>query len=301
MAILTISPALLTISADDQTKTYGSGFTFAGAEFTTSELVHGDAVTSVTLTSAGSAATADASGSPYLITPSAASGTGLSNYSITYVNGALSVNPARLIITANNASMVAGQLTPTFSVQYSGFVLGQGPGVLGGALSFSTPVTLVSPAGLYPIVPGGLTSSNYAITYIDGTLTVNPATVSMPLVTITNLQWETVKLSRKNSVKELVVTFSGALNAGDADDLAAYALDSAVRKKKFTVYSKPVSLASATYNAATNTVTLALRGKPPAKTMQLTIAAAELLDAEGRELDGNDDGQPGSNFIATLN
>jgi hypothetical protein len=32
----------------------------------------------------------------------------------------------------------------------------------------------------------------------------------------------------------------------------------------------------------------------------LRITAADLLDSYGRSLDGNDDGQPGGNFVATL-
>ncbi len=49
--------------------------------------MNGDTVTSVTLTSAGAAASATVAGSPYSIVPSAAVGTGLGNYTITYVNG----------------------------------------------------------------------------------------------------------------------------------------------------------------------------------------------------------------------
>jgi hypothetical protein len=96
------------------------------------------------------------------------------------------------------------------------------------------------------------------------------------------------------------VTFSGALNPGDASDRGAYVLDSAKRKKKLVVYTKPVPLTSVTYNPATNTVTLALRGKPPKQAMQLTIIAGDVRDTEGRQLDGNGDGQPGGNFVATL-
>ena len=299
---LAVTAASLTITADNQTKTYGEAFTFGGSDFTISGLVNGDTVTGVTLTSVGAQATAVASGSPYAITASGATGSGLSNYNITYASGTLTVEPAPLTITANNASMVAGQPIPTFSAKYSGFVLGQGPGVLSGSLAFNTPATPASPAGLFSIVPAGLSSSNYAITYVNGTLSVTAAPPPLaPLVTVTDLQWETFKVSRKKSIRELVVTFSGGLNPGNADDLAAYRLDSAVRKKKVTVYSKPVPLTSATYNAAANTVTLALRGKPPTKAMQLTIIAVDLLDAEGRELDGNNDGQPGGNFAATLN
>src|SRR5207253_5021214 len=79
---LTVNPALLTITANDTTKTYGDTVTFAGAEFTTSGLVNSDAVSSVTLTSSGAAAATTVAGSPYAITPSAAVGTGLTNYTI---------------------------------------------------------------------------------------------------------------------------------------------------------------------------------------------------------------------------
>ena len=269
--IVNVAQAPLTITADSQTKTYGRAVTFAGTEFMASGLVNGDRVTSVTMSSPGAAATADVSGSPYPIIPGAAVGTGLSNYSITDANGTLTVNPAALTITANDATIAAGQSIPSFSVQYSGFVPGQGPGVLSGTLSLSSSATAGSPPGRYPIVPSGLTSSNYAITYVTGTLTITSAPMPIPFVTVTGVQWETLKVSRKKSARELVVSFSGGLNSADADDLAAYALDSAKRVKKSTVYTKPVPLASALYNAGTNTVTLRLRGKPPAQTMQLTV------------------------------
>ncbi len=71
-----ITPAPLTVTADDRTKTYGQTVVFAGTEFTTSGLLGADSVDSVTLTSAGAAPTATVAGSPYAITPSAATGTG---------------------------------------------------------------------------------------------------------------------------------------------------------------------------------------------------------------------------------
>src|SRR5262249_5382349 len=60
--------------------------------FTQTGLLNGDTITGVTLTSAGAAASA-AVGS-YDIVASAATGTGLSNYAITYVNGTLLVGNA---------------------------------------------------------------------------------------------------------------------------------------------------------------------------------------------------------------
>ena len=72
---LSITPAALTITANNATNIYGQTLTFAGTEFTTSGLVNGDTVTNVTLSSAGAAATAAVSSSPYPIVASAALGT----------------------------------------------------------------------------------------------------------------------------------------------------------------------------------------------------------------------------------
>jgi type VI protein secretion system component Hcp len=82
------------------------------------------------------------------------------------------VSKAALIVTANDQTKITGEANPTFTVSYSGFVLGEGPAVLGGTLTFSTTATTSSPPGAYPITPSGLTSDNYAITFISGTLTV---------------------------------------------------------------------------------------------------------------------------------
>jgi hypothetical protein len=50
------SNAPLTVTASNQTKTYGNAFTFLGTEFTTAGLVNADTVTSATLASAGAPA-----------------------------------------------------------------------------------------------------------------------------------------------------------------------------------------------------------------------------------------------------
>ncbi len=85
-----ITAETLTVTAKDMQKVYGAEMTFTGLEFETSGLVDGDSVTSVTLTSTGTAA--GASTGTYSIVPSAAQGSGLTNYDITYVNGILTVS-----------------------------------------------------------------------------------------------------------------------------------------------------------------------------------------------------------------
>src|SRR5207247_6439779 len=106
-----VNPAPLTITANNQSKTYGTAFSFTGTEFTAGATYNGDAVTSVTLTSGGAAATATVAGSPYSIIPSAAVFTpaaAATNYIVSYVVGSCTVNAAPLTITANNQSKTYG-------------------------------------------------------------------------------------------------------------------------------------------------------------------------------------------------
>ena len=209
----------------------------------------------------------------------------------------INVAPAPLTITALPAGKFAGQPNPGFSSSYTGFVLGQGPSVLSGSISFNTAANTASAPGSYPIIPGGLWSPNYAITYVAGTLAIAPAPV-----TVTSVQWQTMKLSRHKTAKVLEVFFSGALDSAAADRLTAYAMDSATHSKKVgTLYNKPIALRSVNYNAANNSVTLTPRGTFPNVTMQLSINASLVLDAEGRQLDGDGDGTPGGSYTALLN
>ncbi|NGM63449.1 T9SS type B sorting domain-containing protein [Sphingobacterium sp. SGG-5] len=94
---LTVNTKALIITANDQSKIYGNAFAFNGTEFTSQGLVNGDAVTSVTLTSAGASASADVD--IYDITASAAQGPKVGNYDISYVSGTLTVNKAPQTIT----------------------------------------------------------------------------------------------------------------------------------------------------------------------------------------------------------
>jgi hypothetical protein len=224
------------------------------------------------------------------------------DYNTVPVSTSINVVPAPLTVTADDASMIAGQSLPTFAAHYSGFVRGEEPDVLGGVLSLSVPSGTGSQAGSYPITPAGLTSSNYAISYQTGTLTVSSQPVSpTALVTVQSVQWQSEKLSRHKTAKVLVVTFSGALNANDAQNTLAYNLVAAGKDKRFgTKDDKPVKIASAAYNSGANTVTLKPKGTVPNQTLQLTIPSGLVLDLEGRQIDGNRDGQPSGNFVGTF-
>ena len=66
-------------------------------------------------------------------------------------------------------------------MSYSGFVGSDGPGILGGTLSITTsePGSGLAPVGSYRIIPAGLTSSKYTLSFANGTLTVTPATLTV--------------------------------------------------------------------------------------------------------------------------
>jgi filamentous hemagglutinin family protein len=172
----TVNPAgvTLVITANNVTKTYGTAITFNGTEFTSSGLQNGETIGSVTLASAGAAANAPVAASPYVIFVTAATGGTFNpgNYTINYVNGVLTVNPAPLTIRADDKARLPNTPNPMFTATYSGFQNGETPSALAGTLVFTTTATTSSPTGNYPIVPSGLTSTNYAITYVNGTLVV---------------------------------------------------------------------------------------------------------------------------------
>ena len=85
----------------------------------------------------------------------------------------INVTPAPLTITANDRLRIIGAPNPPFTASYSGFVPGQNPQVLSGTLTFATMATATSNVGNYAVIPSGLTSSNYALTYAAGRLTVS--------------------------------------------------------------------------------------------------------------------------------
>ena len=196
---LTVTPAPLTITAQDVGKVYGQTAALTG--FDASALVNGETVGSVTLTSAGHAATAGVVGSPYAIVPSNATGGSFtpSNYSISYVNGALTVTPAPLTVTAQNVSKVYGQTPALTGFDASALVNGETVGsvTLTSAGQAPTAGVVGSP---YVIVPsnatgGSFTPSNYSISYVNGVLTVTPAPLTVTAQNVSKVYGQTPTLT----------------------------------------------------------------------------------------------------------
>lgn len=178
---MTVNPALLTVTALDNSKTYGQTVSFDGNEFFVSGLQNFETVTSVSLASDGSAPTANVPLTPYPIVPSAATGSfSPGNYSVSYVNGSLTVLPAPLTITAADAVKTFGNLLSFQGTEFSSLGLQNGEliaavDLASAGAAANAPVS----SSLYAITPSGARGTgfnpgNYAIDYIDGSLIVVP-------------------------------------------------------------------------------------------------------------------------------
>jgi hypothetical protein len=103
----------------------------------------------------------------------------LANYTVTLVNGTLTINPAPLTVTAANASMVFGDPLPAFSGTITGTRNADNI-----TASYTTTATSASNVGTYPITPvpsdnGTGKLANYTVTLVNATLTISPAPLTV--------------------------------------------------------------------------------------------------------------------------
>lgn len=178
----TVSPAVLTVTADDDSRDYGT----ANPAFTVQYdgFVNGDDES-------------DLSGAPECTTPATiasvagdydiecTAGTLTSpqswvipfpaHYTFAFVDGTLTVDPVGLTITADSVSRLVGEANPTFTVSYSGFVAPDDETDLVGTLLCTTAADTSTPVGQHDITCSGLTHDAYDITFVPGTIKILPA------------------------------------------------------------------------------------------------------------------------------
>ncbi|HWG86854.1 MAG TPA: MBG domain-containing protein, partial [Candidatus Acidoferrales bacterium] len=171
---LTVNPAPLVVTAANATRLYGDpNPAFTG---TITGIKNGDNITAVYATTA----TVTSPVGSYPITPGLVDpGNKLGNYSVTLNNGTLTIAPAPLTVTAANATRGFGQPNPVFTGTVAGIKNGDNI-----TATYSTPATVNSPAGTYPIIPtlsdnGTGALANYSVTVVNGTLTITQATLTV--------------------------------------------------------------------------------------------------------------------------
>ena len=164
---LTVMPGSSTVTYDGRTQTATPSFAITG-------LVAGDTLAAAVSGAAGFTGGSGRNAGTYGL--SATPGTLASDFGYTFAfgTGTFTIVPAPLAVIANNASHVAGTPDPTFTANYVGFVAGENASALEGSLRFVTNEPLTSAPGLYAILPFGLSSDNYRISFVPGVLTVTP-------------------------------------------------------------------------------------------------------------------------------
>jgi gliding motility-associated-like protein len=177
---LIVLPKPLTVTANDQTKVYGAVFSFLGTEFTASGLINSDGITSVSLTSTGAPATADVASSPYTITVGAATGLGLGNYTISYINGSFSVTKADQTITFGTLpGKVYGQADFNFTASASSGLAVSFSSDNSAVATLTAGVVHIAGAGTAIITASQLGDGNYnSATPVPQTLTVDKANLT---------------------------------------------------------------------------------------------------------------------------
>ena len=266
---LTVLKAPLTIAANDTNKIYGATLPAFTASY--SGFVNGDTTNSLTTQATlGTSATASSNAGSYPIT---ASGATSSNYTITHVNGTLTITPAALVITAQDKSKVYGAALPTLNAAYSGFVNGNTTNSLTTQATLATSATASSGVGSYTITASGAVDANYSISYVDGTLTVTRAAI-------------TVTATDKNkaygaALPTLTASYSGFVLSQGTNDLAGLATLATTATTNSDVGSYPITASGA---ASANYTFSYVHGTLTVTPVTITVAADNKSKAYGAAL-----------------
>ena len=184
MADFEISKRKVTVTAEDASKTYGD----ADPEKLTWTVTDGTELSSEPL-SINISRTEGENAGDYAITVSQTEGAN-PNYDITFVNGTFTIHKAPLTIAAENKTATYGDEAPQFTVIGSGFKFTEAFDRLSGTLSFACDYAQFSDKGTYIVTPGGYESDNYEISYVSGTLTVEPKTITVTIASKTSVYGE---------------------------------------------------------------------------------------------------------------
>jgi hypothetical protein len=284
-----VTPAALTVTGGNRTTTYNATLQ-NNATYTVTGLLGNDTLTSVV----GVASGTNASTSTYNDSLSGALGTGLSNYTISYVNGALTINKAALSIASVAGSSVytAGAQTGTYTVTG-----------LQGSLDAVTAVNGLASgtnAGTYTSTLGGATGTgldNYNITYTNtAPFTITKANATLVGVLNNTAVYNGSAQTNTGAVftgllgdDATTITATGYAQATNvaqgavADNLSATGTDSAnynftVTNGSLRITPKALNVVgaqtTAVYNAATQTNTYTTTGLQGTDAISITGSAS---------------------------
>jgi autotransporter-associated beta strand protein len=273
---LTINQKSLTITSDARSTTYGTALVLGTSGFTSSGLVNTDSISGVTLkqgtrtTVPATQAAGTYSGATDGILASAAQGTGLSNYSITYTAGTLTIDRKALTVTGNNDSKTYGDVktygSGSTAFTSSGLVNSETIGSVTITDTNSGGVNTAAAGGTYALTPssatgGTFSTANYNITYTAGALTVNKASLTVTADNKTRVYGD--------SNPALSYTITGYVNSQDATSASitgaptiSTTATAASNVNTYTITSVANNLAAANYEFTYTNGTLTVNRRP---------------------------------------
>ena len=209
------------------------------------------------------------------------------NYAVSGVNElSADITKKTLQIAVQNASRNPGVANPTFSVDYSGLVGGDGSSVVTG-LTLATAATSDSAPGVYPITASGGEAENYEITYLSGTLTIR-ATEDAATVINREVTNNTTTTNVTQSLPEPV-------------DTGAYGLTSRLSVQE-TSTTPPTTGGSTTTGSSTTTGGTTTGGSTATTTTTdgtTTSGSGESTASSGAQAGGSQSGDTGGSTTGT--
>lgn len=257
---LTINKAALTITAKAASKTYdkipyvgGNGVDYTG-------FITGDNATNSitgTVVYGGTSQNAVNVANNYTIIPS---GLSASNYEITYANGTLAINKATLTVTAKNDSKTYDKVAYTGGngIDYTGFITGDDAAnsVTGTVAYTGTSQNAINVAGNYTIIPSGLNSLNYAITYVNGTLAINKATLTVTAQNTTKTYDKIAHTGGNNITYSGFISGDNVANSVTGTIVYSGTSQGAVAANTYTIIPSGLSSANYTLTYVNGTLTI---------------------------------------------
>jgi hypothetical protein len=157
---------------------------------------------------------------------------------------AQSVAPATITVTANDKGKVYGAAIPPLTDTTSGFVNGDAPSVVTGAASLSTTASSASGVGNYAITVGAgtLSAANYTFDFVNGSLSVTPATLTVTADNKTMVYGATVP--------PLTDTITGFVNGDAATVVSGAASLNTTATAASGVGNYPINVSVGTLSAA---------------------------------------------------
>jgi hypothetical protein len=190
-----------------------------------------------------------------------ASWAGDANHTGNSGNATFEIGKASLTVKADDKSRQYSDPNLAFTVSYDGFKGTDGLSSLSGTLAFDTTATASSPVGSYDVTPKGLTSTNYTISFVKGTLTV---TKEDARITYTG---DTLKLTSSSSTTSATLNLAARV---DEDNDNSFGDKLGTTQLKFTVYRASADTQVFTCTAA---VTLTGTGTGTASCTTTTLPA----------------------------